>query len=186
MSFKALVIPEDPTFNGYLLKPLAERLLAESGKPKAQVLVLRDPKTGGFSQAWDLIESGSLNARYGYYDLWLFLPDGDQTRDLSKLEQTVQNQRAPLIASYLTPEVEVAILAGHPNADTTGWQAQKMHPRFKEEIFGPFLKKYGNASAPGEGRERLMLDALKNYARMKRLLPEIAAIEKRISALMSR
>ena len=185
MSCKVLVIPEDPTFNGYLLQPLVERVLAEAGKPRAQVLVLRDPKTGGFEHAWEVISAGELQGRYGYYDLWLYLPDGDKTKNLALLEATVKNQKAPLIASYLTPEVEVTVVAGHPNADTTGWQEKKRRPRFKEVVFEPFLAANGNPTAPGHGRERLMRDALKNYGRMKQLVPEQAELEDRVAAVLN-
>lgn len=184
MSCKVLVIPEDPTYNGYLLKPLVERLLSESGKPKAQVLVLRDPKAGGFSDACDLVQSGRLRERYGYYDLWLFLPDGDQVRVLQTLEDGIVDQKARLIASYLTPEVEVTLIAGHPNADTTGWEAKKQHPQFKEAIFVPFLAEYGNPTAPGAGREKLMREALQNYQRIKQLVPEVADLELRLTAAL--
>ena len=185
MSCKVLVIPEDPTFNGYLLKPLVERMLAEAGKPKAQVLVLRDPKTGGFEHAWDVISAGELQGRYGYYDLWLFLPDGDKTKDLALLEATVKNQKAPLIASYLTPEVEVTVVAAHPKADTKGWREKKQHPKFKEAVFEPFLAANGNPTAPGQGREKLMRDALQNYGRMKQLVPELEVLEARVAAALN-
>lgn len=184
MSCKVLVIPEDPTYNGYLLKPLVQRIMAEVGKPKAQVLVLRDPKTGGFDDACELIRSGKLRDRYGYYDLWLFLPDGDQNANLRLIEESVEGQKARLIASYLTPEVEVTLVAGHPSADVKGWIAQKEHPRFKEEVFAPFLAAYGNKTAPGEGREKLMWDALKNYPRMKQFVPELAELESRIACAL--
>ncbi len=185
MSCKVLVIPEDPTYNGYLLKPLTERVLAEAGRPNAQVLVLRDPKTGGFTQACELIENGKLQDRYGYYDLWLFLPDGDQTRSLQTLEAGVQNQKAKLIASYLTPEVEVTLIAGHPKADVRGWQEKKQLTRFKEEVFEPFLASNGNPTAPGEGRGQLMLEALTNYQRMKQLVPELTELERRITETLA-
>ncbi len=35
MSFRVLVIPEDPTYNGYILQPIVERMLGELGKPNA-------------------------------------------------------------------------------------------------------------------------------------------------------
>jgi hypothetical protein len=184
MSCRVLVIPEDPTYNGYLLKPLVQRVMQEVGKPKAQVLVLRDPKTGGFEQACDLIRSGGLIARYGYYDLWLFLPDGDKSADLQSLEECVANQKARLIASYLKPEVEVTLIAGHPKADSRNWKEKREHPRFKEEIFSPFLVENGNKGAPGEGREKLMWDALRNYDRIKQLVPELADLESRINAAL--
>jgi hypothetical protein len=51
MSFRVLVIPEDPTYNGYILKPLVERMLAEAGKPNARVTLLTNPKLGGYARA---------------------------------------------------------------------------------------------------------------------------------------
>ncbi len=184
MSCKVLVIPEDPTFNGYLLGPLVERLLEEVGKPKAQVLVLRNPKAGGFEHAWELIEKGELK-RYGYYDLWLFLPDGDKNKNLELLEAAVLGQKAPLIASYLTPEVEVTVVAGHPKADTKGWKEKKEHPKFKEAIFEPFLAAHGNPTAPGQGREKLMREALQRYERMKQLVPELETLEQRVAKALN-
>ncbi|MFO1523674.1 MAG: hypothetical protein U1G05_16920 [Kiritimatiellia bacterium] len=37
MSFKVLVIPEDPTNNGYILKPLVQAILDDAGRPQARV-----------------------------------------------------------------------------------------------------------------------------------------------------
>ena len=36
MSVQVLVIPEDPTNNGYILKPVVQMVLAEAGKPSAR------------------------------------------------------------------------------------------------------------------------------------------------------
>lgn len=51
MSFRALVVPEDPALNGYVLKPLAQSLLAEAGKPHASVKLLTDPRVRGYDEA---------------------------------------------------------------------------------------------------------------------------------------
>jgi hypothetical protein len=37
LSFNALVVPEDPSNNGYILKPLVVCLLEACGKPNAKV-----------------------------------------------------------------------------------------------------------------------------------------------------
>ena len=57
MSFKVLVIPEDPTHNGYLLKPLVERILGDTGKPNAKVTVLTNPRFQGYDQASKAIKN---------------------------------------------------------------------------------------------------------------------------------
>ena len=48
MSFKVLVIPEDPTHNGYILKPLVESILTDAGKPNARVTVLTNSRLQGY------------------------------------------------------------------------------------------------------------------------------------------
>ncbi len=146
---------------------------------------MRDPKTGSFEQAFELIQSGTLRPRYGYYDLWVFLPDGDKTKNLANLEESAKDQKAKLIACYLTPEVEVALIAGHPKADTKGWKEKKENLKFKEAIFEPFLAENGNLTAPGQGREKLMREALKNYQRMKQLVPELAQFESRVGVALN-
>jgi hypothetical protein len=47
MSFKVLIIPEDPTNNGYILKPLIKKMMKECGKQNAQVDVLVIPEFKG-------------------------------------------------------------------------------------------------------------------------------------------
>ncbi len=79
MSFRVLVIPEDPTYNGYILQPIVERMLAELGKPNAHVVVLPNPKLNGYPHAVSAIR-GDLVDRYRHFDLWLFLPDGDRAK----------------------------------------------------------------------------------------------------------
>ena len=47
MSFRVLVIPEDPTHNGYILKPLVEMVLESAGKAAAKVSILTSPRLRG-------------------------------------------------------------------------------------------------------------------------------------------
>lgn len=48
---KVLVIPEDFRNDQYVLKPLFERLLRSAGKPRARVVVCKDPLLGGIGEA---------------------------------------------------------------------------------------------------------------------------------------
>ncbi|MBI2948032.1 MAG: hypothetical protein HYY23_10310 [Verrucomicrobia bacterium] len=86
-----LIIPEDPTYNGYILKPLVTHMLAELGKPQATVDLLTNPKLSGFEQAKEAIKKRLVDA-YRYLDLWLFLPDVDRATGLDELEQEVKAQ----------------------------------------------------------------------------------------------
>jgi hypothetical protein len=73
MSFKVLIIPEDPTNNGYILKPLIKRMMKECGKPNAQVDVLSNPRAQGYNHAKTLM-SETIFERYAHIDLLLFIP----------------------------------------------------------------------------------------------------------------
>ena len=68
MSFKVLVIPEDPTHNGYILKPLVQALVADAGRPRAAVTVLNNPWLGGYDHALRAVK-GELTERYAFWDL---------------------------------------------------------------------------------------------------------------------
>ena len=82
MSFKVLVVPEDHTHNGAILKPLLQALMADAGKPSANVKVLDNPRVQGFDQAVAAIR-GELVDRYRWMDLWLFMPDADRARPMA-------------------------------------------------------------------------------------------------------
>lgn len=55
MIFKVLIIPEEPTNNCYILKPLIKRMMKECGKPNAQVDVLINPRAQGYNHAKTLM-----------------------------------------------------------------------------------------------------------------------------------
>jgi hypothetical protein len=46
LSCRVLVIPEDPTHDQYILKPVVEAMFRSLGKPNARVEVLKDPHWG--------------------------------------------------------------------------------------------------------------------------------------------
>lgn len=95
MSCRVLVIPEDPTYNGYILEPFAQRILAECGKPNVKTKVLTDPRLRGFAHASSMIEE--IAERYSHFDLMLFLVDADgrdRSAALADLERRAAERRA--------------------------------------------------------------------------------------------
>jgi len=179
MSFRVLVVPEDPTYNGYILKPLAERMVAEAGRPNAQVQLLVNPKVQGYDDAVRAIR-GQLADRYGYYDLWLFLPDADRSGDLAALECELGRKSITLRCCKAVPEVEAWLLAGHRDKLDVSWQVVRGHTQLREEVFEPFLARHGDARSAGGGRGALMRETLQNYRGLLEVCPELAELEKRI------
>ena len=76
MSCNVLVVPEDPTYNGYILRPLCKRLLREAGRPNANVVVLLEPRVQGYAHAKKLL-ADQIPRDWWHFDLILFIPDAD-------------------------------------------------------------------------------------------------------------
>lgn len=184
---KVLIIPEDPTYNGYILKPLIKRLLQSMGKPQAQVTMLTNP----FAQGYSMIKAKlpAICERYHHLDLLLFLPDGDcrdRTAELQNIEREAEQTGVNLIACAAIPEVEAWLLAGHidkllPNH----WQTVRADCDLKERYFEPFLQQYGNRSVGG-GRQQLMQEALSSFTGILGRCPELQTLRQRIQAALER
>ena len=135
MSFRVLVIPEDPVQNGYILKPLVEMVLAEAGRPAARVKVLSQPRVRGYDDAVRALR-GDLPRLYGHMDLWLFLPDADRATPaaMDDLESALQEQGVTLFCSPAEPEVEVYACVAYRKETGLSWAELRQQDRFKEEV----------------------------------------------------
>jgi hypothetical protein len=189
MSWNVLVVPEDPTYNGYLLRPLCKRLLREAGRPNANIVVLPEPRVQGYSHAKKLLED-QIPRNWWHFELILFICDADGSAGSRKDEfehlEQLANRRArsvKLVCCAAEQELETWLLSGHPEKlNDLGWRWQEVRGEVsvKERFFQPFLEKYGDAATPSQGRERLMLEALANFAGMKQRCPELKELGDRI------
>jgi hypothetical protein len=197
MSLNILVVPENPTYNGSILKPLCERLLFECGKSRANIEVMANPRTNGYEHAKALFPQVILDL-YSHKDIVLFLPDSDgQNRgdEFARLEAEFERhaqvlvKTVRLICCAAVPEVEAWLLAGHQDKWEREWQwgAMRVNRSFKESYFDLFLRAHGRdqASYPDGGRKQLMLEALRNYTGIKQRCPELQQLESRIRAHLS-
>lgn len=184
MSFRVLVIPEDPTYNGYILQPLVERMLRELNKPNARVTILTNPKLNGYAHAVDTIKTNLVD-RYAHFDLWLFLPDADRARGLGDLENEMAGHNVHLFCCAARPEVEAWLLAGYRDQLGVSWQEVREHRRLKEDIFEPFLTEFGDTRKPGGGRKDLMSQTLSNYRGLLSVCPELEGLEARLRTFLS-
>jgi hypothetical protein len=188
MSFGVLVVPEDPTNNGYILKPLVKRILAECGKPNANVVVLPNPRTTGYEHAKALLRD-EIPELYRYnMDLLLFLPDADgkdRAAEFTSLEEHARLMDVRLICCAAEQEVEVWLLAGHTGKLNVGWPEIRKDVSVKENVFDPFLAAHGNPRAAGGGRDTLMRQTLNNYSGLRDRCPELRTLEDRIRLLLA-
>jgi len=186
MSFKVLVIPEDPTYNGYILKPLINRIMESVDKPNASVNVLTNPKLNGYEHAKASIES--ICERYRHIDLFLFIPDNDCNKNrqptLNELTEKLRNKGYKITCVAAAEEVETWFLSAHKDKIEADWQIVKQDCSVKENHFYPFLQKHGDNS-PGGGREELMKEGLKRYRGMISLNPELKFLIDEIKKLIA-
>lgn len=200
MSFRVLVIPEDPTYNGYILGPLAEALLTEAGHPNSRVDVLAKAGTRGFPAACEYIR-GHLDD-WPFIDLFLFMPDRDgksgvaggenRAEQLAALETHARAGGKWLLGCAAIEEVEVWLMGGHPEKLKElgiGWTGLRQEPKPSVGSFPRFLEKFGDQSV-GEGRKKLMREACRSIRglldrcdELKVLAERIRAGEKRLGAV---
>ena len=182
MSTRVLVIPEDPTNNGYILKPVVEMVLAEAGRPSARVKVLTNPRLRGYDHAVQAIE-GELPNRYRHMDLWLFMPDADRATPVAMkdLEDRIPSG-ITLLCCPAQPEVEIYACSAYRTDTGIPWQEARSHRSFKEDVFTPLLEAYGDRRRPGAGRGQMTDASLRNRRSFFQLHPEIAELRDRIQA----
>ena len=183
MSFKVLVVPEDHTNNGAILKPLVSALLADAGRPAALVKVVDRPRLRGYESALAAIK-GDLIDLYAWMDLWVFVPDADKASHaaMAALEAELLTRGVALLCCAAEPEVEVYAAAAYSAEVSGGWAAARTHRRFKEAVFAPLLAAYGDARRPSGGRDLMIGQALQNLPRLYQLCPELKLLRDRIAA----
>jgi hypothetical protein len=181
MSFKVLVIPEDQTYNGAILKPLVRRILTECGKPQAKVdfpqLRLR-----GFDDAVRQIPG--IVDRYSHVDLLLFIADADgkdRTAVFARLEREATDQGVRLLCCAAQQEIEAWVLAGHVEQTGRTWQEIRNDVSVKENVFEPFLASRADLTGRvAGGRDVLMEETLRNCQGLPRHCPELMDFQRRI------
>ena len=180
------VIPEDPTHNGYILRPLTEMVLADAGKPSAKVAILSNPKLGGYDEAVSAVRN-DLASRYGFMDLWLFFPDADRAsaHAMCHLEADLGEQGVNLLCCPAEPEVEIYACAAYRSELDMDWNADvRTHPQFKERVFKPLLERHGDVRSPGNGRTQMTKRSISSPDRFFRLCPEVKRLRDRIADLL--
>lgn len=186
MSLRVLVVPEDPTNNGYILKPLIQTLLTAAGRPRAFVTVLTNPRLTGFDHAMKALRE-ELPEKYGHFDLWIFMPDADRAAPAAMvaLEQDMSARGIRLMVCAAQPEVEIYCCAAHRAELGLSWNEARVHPRFKEEVFEPLLAKRGDRRRAGGGRDLLIAASLGNFQHLLQLCPELGELSRRINVAVN-
>lgn len=182
MSFRVLVIPEDPLQNGHILRPLVQAIMRDAGRPASKVTVLSKPRVRGYDQAVNAIRN-ELQEAYGSMHLWLFFPDADRAggKAMRALETHVIAKGIALLCCAAQPELEIYACAAFHKEIPDKWKEVRNHSQMKEDIFEPLLKKHGDPRRPDKGRDRMIRQSLKNLPLLFQLCPELNQLRIRIA-----
>ena len=107
---------------------------------------------------------------------------------MRSLEAEVAAQGISLLCCPAEPEVEIYACAAF-RRDLRDmkrtWADIRADPRLKEDVFEPLLERHGDPNLPGEGRERMTMQSVKNLALLYRLCPELKELRDRIVAQLT-
>jgi hypothetical protein len=179
---KVLIIPEDPSLDQYILKPIVERLFADLGKTP-RVTVLLNPRLRGVAQALNSEILADIVATYPMNDLFLVLVDrdGDEMRTaIASARESAHPNR--LFVCLAIEEIEVWMLAIHSDTLEIGWGEIRAEIHPKERIAKLFLRERAPRLDAGKGRSWAMHDVGKQWRGVLRRCPELEDLKRRIGA----
>lgn len=183
---KVLVIPEDQTWNGYILRPLVKAIMADAGRPRARVTIAPEPRLRGYAHAVKAIRE-DLPGLYGFFDLWLFFPDADRASidAMRALERNLAERDIRLLCCAAQPELEIYACVAFRSDMQETWEDARRNPRMKEEVFQPLVERHGDRRQPGESRGLMIKQSLRNLPLLLQLCPELKRLRDRIAAHLS-
>jgi hypothetical protein len=178
---KVLVIPEDPTLDQHILKPVVEHLF-KGLQRAARVEVLQDPHLTGVSDALNGDILAHVLHTNPMIDLFLLIVD----RDCCEARQSVLDARLKEAATagkamfgcLAIEEVEVWALALH---HVNGWKQvrQECHP--KEVYFEPLAKQNHWLEGVGKGRVQAMKALPGKFKTLRSRCSEINVLQDQIA-----
>ena len=180
---KVLIIPEDPTLDRHILKPVVESIFQQIGK-LARVDMLEDPHLTGVSHALNPGTIEGIVIDNPMEDLFLVIVDrdGDMSGHEGAAAQLTRNHPGKLITCLAHQEVEVWMIALHRSKLDTGWSEVRAERDPKERFVRPFLEKMGWSGLVGRGYKRAMRDLAGQWRGLLSVCPEIADLQAEIQS----
>jgi hypothetical protein len=178
---KVLIIPEDPTLDQYILKPIVGRIFADLGKAP-RIEVLSNPRLRGVSQALDSATLSNIAETFRMIDLFLVLVDRDGDPQRSEVARHREAEHAGrLFICLAIEEVEVWMLAiFRESLEGVPWGKIRTEIHPKERFAEPFLRERGPKFDPGAGRAWAMRELGAHWRGVLQCCPELKELHQRI------
>lgn len=183
---RLLVVPEDPTHDQHVIKPIVEKIL-EDCECRGEVEILRDPHLRGVDEALNAEVIAGIVRDNPMVDIFLIVVDRDCDRmgNEAKAERRENDHSHVLLTCLAVQEIEVWPLALWRAELNVPWSSVRESCDPKEEFFDPFIREKGWQALLGKGRKRAMRALPGNWAGLKAVCPEIQSLSDRLSALIA-
>ena len=173
---KVLIIPEDSRNDRYILEPIFERLFRSIGKPKAKIIVCRDPQLSGVVEALKSDRILEIVKRYrGMTDIFILCVDRDgkegRRQRLDEIESEFGTQQT-FLAENAWEEIETWVLAGVDLPAGWNWQTVRAEIHVKETYFEQLVSQRNLSDDPGGGRKPLAEEAARRISAIRQKCPE--------------
>ncbi len=180
---KVLIIPEDPTLDQYILRPIITKLFADLGRP-LQIKILLRPRLRGVSEALDSLKLAGVVGSFPMVDLFLVIVDRDGVESRQALARAREAEHPRrLMACLAVEELEVWMLACHSEAFAWRDVRAEIHP--KQRFANPFLKERAPQLDAGQGRTWAMRALSGQWRGVLERCPEIKELKQRIESWLA-
>jgi hypothetical protein len=177
---KVMVIPEDPTLDQFIIKPVVECALVDAGVT-GSVEVLYDPCLRGSSEALDPKVIGQIIADNRMIRLFILVIDLDCNRKNHETKLAALCSPYPnLIGCLAVQEVEAWMLALHLQGIGISLDTLRNECDPKETYAEPFLVNSNLSDGVGGGRKAAMREISGKFNSLKNKCPEIKAMVREI------
>lgn len=180
---KILIVPEDPTLDQYILKPIVERICTDHGL-RARVDVLRDPHLHGVDQALARDIVAGIVRDNPMEDLFILMVDRDCDRlgNSTKAATRLAEHPDRLLACLACQEVEVWMLAIHRKQLGAPWNEIRSECDPKERYADSFIAERGWSAEVGRGRKKAMRELGSAWTGLLQVCPELRELHDQIGA----
>lgn len=180
---RVLIIPEDPTLDQHILKPIVEKVFDDLERTH-RVEVLRDPHLSSASQALNQQVVEQIVRDNPMIDVFILAVDRDCDRDThtAKLAARVKEHPTKLVGVLAIEEVEVWALALNRKDLDVGLAKVRAECDPKERFWDPFVTKKGWLGTVGKGRKKAMHSLAGGWSGLLQVCPEIAEFRERVRA----
>ena len=180
MSRRVLIIPENPTNDQHILKPVVEALFDDLGQ-NAKITVLQEPHIHGIEQALDPAILTDVFDIYATTDLFLLIVDRDgelnRVKRFDRLRELATSRTKTLIGCLAIEELEVWALALYKDELSARWPEVRSEVHVKERHFQPLAESKGWQTAVGGGRKHAMRQLKGNWRSLKSLCSELQELQ---------